>query len=30
MNLQITDRVRQIVESHGSSSANLIAILQDV
>ena len=29
MNLQITDRVRQIVESHGSS-ANLIAILQDV
>ena len=30
MNLQITDRVRQIVESHGNSSANLIAILQDV
>ncbi len=30
MNLQITDRVRQIVESHGCSSANLIAILQDV
>ena len=30
MNSQVSEQMRKIVENHGSSSANLIAILQDV